>query len=176
MRRRALLAGLAATLAAGQAGPAAAHTLVRQWEVYRAKHLVIGCDRGDPLAYRTAKAVERALAEDLPAASARVARAPHPERLASLMATAQLDLALLAPATAQAMAAGSGVFAPYGPQALSTLFLMPTGHALLAHPRFPDRHATVVARALGTGPLADPASLATVPPCPWRPEALAALR
>ncbi|MEL7174652.1 MAG: hypothetical protein AAFN05_17015, partial [Pseudomonadota bacterium] len=78
-RRRFLAAALWAV-----AGNAAAHTPYGQWVVYRQKHLLIGAHRGDARTYEQAKAVVAALEVELPAAAARVARGPHPQRIASL--------------------------------------------------------------------------------------------
>lgn len=152
LTRRTLLCGALATLVC--APPAAAHTPFRQWVVYRKKHLLIGAHRGDDGGYATAKIVADYLAEHLPASSARVARAPAAHRLASLMATDQLDLAILSPEEAAAMAAGDGVFAAYGKLPLRLLVQLADGRLLVAHSRFRDDHAALVIEALTGSPLA----------------------
>ena len=126
MRRRSLILGvtvgaLAAPTASLSPWNAQAHTLYGQWVVYRKKHLLIGCHRKDPLTFDLAKRIEAEFTHALPEAKARVARAPHPERLASLLGTDQLEIAVLAIAEAEAMAAGTGEFAPYGRQPLTLL-------------------------------------------------------
>ena len=104
-----------AALAAGACAPAAnAHTMFNQWVVYRQKHLLIGCHRKDLTTYELSLQLAETLGHLLPEAAARPARAPHPERLASLLGTRQLELALLSVETAQGIKAGSGRFAPYG--------------------------------------------------------------
>lgn len=143
MRRRALLAGLAALAAI----PAGAHTPYRQWTVYRRKHLLIGCHREDLETWEVAKRIVAELDAHLPEAKARVARARTPGRLASLMATDQLDLAVLAPATTEEMAAGQGAFAAYGAIPLTRLIALPA-HVLVAHAGFRQDHAWLVAGAL----------------------------
>ena len=154
MNRRRLL-GLGG--AAGLVFLLGGHTPYRQWEVYRKKHLLIGCHRGDPETYALAQRIEALLAEHLPAAKARVARAPHAGRLASLLGTGQLEIAVLAADEAAAMLRGSGTFAPYGPVAVR--LLAPVGDRLLvARPDFPDRHAWLVTGALVGTPLT-PAAL-----------------
>ena len=87
------------------------HTPYGQWVVYHQKHLLIGCHKADPETYELAKRVVALLAEHLPAAKSRVARAPDAGRLASLLGTAQLAVATLSGADAAAMLAGSGRFA-----------------------------------------------------------------
>ena len=68
------------TLAAAAAAQLAlwGHTPYGLWVVYRKKHLLIGCHRGDPETYVLAKRVVGLLEEHLPAAKSRVARAHSP--------------------------------------------------------------------------------------------------
>ncbi len=123
------------------------HTPYGQWVVYRKKHLLIGCHKADPETYDLAKAAVAVLAEHLPAASARVARAPDARRLASLIGTDQMETAILSPADAAAMATGAGGFEPYGEIPLGVI--APVGSRLLvAHGDFPAKHAWLLARSL----------------------------
>ncbi len=85
LTRRSLLTGLVALAPAADA-----HTLYNQWIVYRRKTLLIGSHRKDMGTYARALQLAEALGHLLPEAAARAARAPHPERLASLLATRQL--------------------------------------------------------------------------------------
>lgn len=127
--------------------PLGGHTPYNQWVVYRKKHLLIGCHKGDPRGYALAKRTVAALDRHLPAAKARVARAPHAGRLASLLATDQLDTAVLTDAEAVAMRDGVEGFAPYG--AVDLRSLLPIGDRLLvARADFPERHAWLLAEAL----------------------------
>jgi len=171
MRRRlALRAGGAAALVMLLGG----HTPYGQWTVYRRKHLLIGCHREDGETYALAGRIAAQLGSHLPEARARVARAPGPGRLASLLGTGQLDLAVLAPAGAQAIRAGRGPFAAYGPVPLA--LLLPLGaHLLAAHADFPARHAWLVADALLGTPLAPEAPRPENPALPWHPGSLARL-
>jgi len=153
MRRRVLLGGLAALAA----GAAAAHTPYGQWVAYRRKHLLIGCHRESPETYALAQAVAATLADTLPDARARVARAPRPQRLASLLGTGQLELAVLGPRTAEAMTLGAEPFTAYGPLPLTLLAGLRGGFALVAHADFPAGHARQVAHALGDAAVAGPA-------------------
>ena len=123
------------------------HTPYGQWVVYRKKHLVIGCHRADPKTYVLAKAVAAVLIEHLPTASARVARAPDARRLASLIGTDQMEIAILSPEDAAAMADGHGNFEPYGKIPLG--IIAPVGARLLvAHNDFPAKHAWLLSRSL----------------------------
>ncbi len=146
--------------------PALAHTPYRQWVVYRRKHLLIGCHRQDPETYALARRMVAILEERLPAARARVARAPTPGRLASLLGTDQLDVALLRHADASAMAAGKGDYAPYGEIALHTLFLHPE-YALVGRADIPARHAWLIAHALYESDADIPLAADASPPLPW---------
>jgi len=154
LRRRDVLVGATAL---ALAPPAAAHTPYRQWVVYRRRHLLIGCHRGDAEAYPRAKALEAWLAEALPEARARTARAPDAARLASLFATDQLQLGLLRAFEVTAMRAGRDPFAPYGAVPLRPLGRL-GGHLLCAVPAFPGAHVDLVLSALATaGPGLRPA-------------------
>ena len=151
---------------AGAGIPALAHTPYRQWVVYRRKHLLIGCHRQDPQTYALARRMVAILEERLPAARARVARAPTPGRLASLLGTDQLDVALLGHADAKAMAAGRDRFAPYGEIALLTIFLHPK-YALVGRADIPARHAWLIAHALHESDVDLPLPVDASPPLAW---------
>ncbi|MGI9384275.1 MAG: hypothetical protein ACR2PO_14075, partial [Methyloligellaceae bacterium] len=107
MNRRRLIR--AVTLAAGGV-LLCGHTPYGQWVVYRKKHLLIGCHRADQQTYDLAKQLVAILEDRLPKASARVARAPNAGRLASLLGTDQMDVAVLAWADATAMLKGQAEF------------------------------------------------------------------
>lgn len=144
MHRRSLL-GL---LAAGTMAPAAlSHTLYPQWVAYRRKHLLIGCHRADNETYLLANTLVDGINHALPTAKARVARAPGPERLASLIGTDQMEVTVLRRAEALAMRKGAGPFAPYGKIALTRL--ADFGHYVLAADLgFPLRHGWLIASAI----------------------------
>lgn len=152
MIRRRFLQGCVLAAAAVLLG---GHTPYNQWVVYRKKHLLIGCHKGDPHGYDLAKQTVAALAQHLPAAKARVARAPHAGRLASLLGTDQLETAILTESDAMAMRDGVDGFAPYGPVDLRSL-LPVADRLLIARADFPERHAWLVAEALNHTDLARP--------------------
>ena len=74
-------------------------------------------------------------------------RAPYTERIASLISSKQLDVALMSPPDAVALAAGLPPFEAYGPVALRTLIAL-DGYLLVCRDDFPARHAYVVTRTL----------------------------
>jgi hypothetical protein len=142
-RRRFVRVGLILTawLATG------AHTPYRQWQVYRRRHLLIGCSRSDPLTYALAQRIVAVLAAELPESSARVTRGPDAWRLASLLTTGQLEVAVLAAADVAALRDGRAPFEAFGPTELSALFAF-GDHFLICRPDFPDHHAYQVVRTL----------------------------
>ncbi len=144
IRRRDLIKGLSLATGAFALG---GHTPFKQWVVYRKKHLLISCHRADPRTYDLAREVVAVLEEHLPAAQARPARAPTAGRLASLIGTDQMDVAILSAKDTAAMRAGTGPFAPYGPIPLHILTPV-QDRLLIAHARFPARHAWQVTDAL----------------------------
>jgi len=172
VKRRALIAGLV-LLAGSQA--VRAHTPYGQWVVYRKKHLLIGAHRADPTSYVLAKRLSGVLAAQLPKSKSRVARAPTADRIASLMGTDQLDVAVLKIEDALAIRGGAGRFAAYGPIAIRQLANL-GDHLLVAHARFPARHAWLVAAALHDAAVLDKAEQSADPVIAWHPGSLAYLQ
>ena len=153
---------------------AGAHTPYRQWVVYRKKHLLIGAHRADPTTYDLAKKLAAVLAHNLPKSRCRVARAPTAQRLASLIGTDQLDVAVLNPADAIAMLNGSGRFEPYGPISIRRLASI-GGRLLVAHERLPARHAWLIAATLDQTKTIDMRQLELDPDISWHSGALSYL-
>ena len=150
------------------------HTPYGQWVVYRKKHLLIGCHKADPQTYDLAKRVVTLLGEHLPAAKSRVARAPDAGRLASLLGTAQMEVATLSSSDAAGMLQGTGRFAAYGAIALRVLTPV-DGRILVARADFPARHAWLVTGALVGSDLAPALEQPGDPGIPWHPGSLAFL-
>jgi hypothetical protein len=142
------------------------HTPYRQWVVYRRKHLLIGCHREDLRTYDLAQRTVLQLVQHLPSSRARVARAPNAGRLASLLGTEQMDVAVLSASDAHAMLSGAGGFEPYGPIGLSLLTPI-ADRLLVARADFPARHAWLVAGALIGTPLAPAPAPAADHGVPW---------
>lgn len=166
--RRAFLLAAAGVIVAG-------HTPFLQWTVYRKRHLLILGSKADPAGYRLVVAVAETLARDLPDSKARPSRASNERRLASLLATGQMDVAVLTPATAQAIAGGAGAFADAGPVDLRLLLRL-GDHLLVARADFPEQHAFLVVEALDHARLegagAQVALPGAAPPLPVHPGAL----
>lgn len=151
-RRMVLASALAVALSPGLA---TAHTPFRQWVVYRQKHLLVGAHRGDAQTYVLAQAVVVALGEELPDARARVARGPRAQRIAKLMSTGQLLLAVLPEAEAMAMSAAATPFENYVPISLTRIAAIEADYSLFAAPDLPASHAWLVADALVHAGLAE---------------------
>jgi hypothetical protein len=142
-RRRLLATGLAAAALVLASG----HTPYRQWVVYRKRRLLIGTSRADGPTYPLGKRVAETLLTYLPESKARASRAPDPWRLASLLSTAQMDVAILSATDAAAMLRGRPPFADFGGVALAGLFGFDP-YLLVARADFPARHAYLVSRTL----------------------------
>jgi hypothetical protein len=154
---------------------AVAHTPYGQWVVYRKKHLLIGAHRADPATYDLAKRLASVLAHHLPKSRCRVARAPTAWRLASLIGTDQLDVAVLQSAEAIAMLKGSGRFEPYGPIKIRQLAKMGS-HLLIAHERLPARHSWLITATLDRSRAVDISNLDIDSGINWHSGALSYLR
>lgn len=144
VRRRALLRACAAGGAWLLTG---GHTPYEQWVVYRKRTLLVGSSRSDPSSYGLAEKIAAALATRIPKSRARLSRAPNYERLASLISTAQLNVAVLARDQALALSRGSAPFERFDPQPLRRLFDM-AGYLLVSRADFPAHHAYLVTQAL----------------------------
>lgn len=124
-----------------------AHTPYRQWTVYRKRYLLILTSKTDAPTFGLGKRVAEVLAARLPASQARVVRAPHTARIASLISTKQMDVAILSRTDAENLMAGRPPFADYGPVALRIIVAL-GDYLLICRADFPDRHAYLVASAL----------------------------
>ena len=123
------------------------HTPYKQWAVYRQRHLLIVVNKRDPASYTLGKSVAAILAEHLPASAARVTRAPYLGRIGSLIASKQLDVALLRPAQADALMQGREPFTDYGQVALRAIAGL-DDFLLVCRDDFHARHAYLVAQTL----------------------------
>ena len=124
-----------------------AHTPYGQWTVYRQRNLFIVASRTDPAAVDLARNLAKGLAAELPESHARMTRATDLVRVASLLATGQLDVAVVSRGEAAAMLAGAGEFRAIGPMPLRTLAELGE-HVLVALESFRDRHAYLLAAAV----------------------------
>ena len=124
-----------------------AHTPYKQWVVYRKKHLLIGTDKSIEGSYPLGEQLAAVLAAYLPESRARASRAPNSERIASLLATGQLDIALLPRQQAVALTHGEPPFTDYGPIELQTLYVI-GDFLLVCRTDFPEQHAYLVTETL----------------------------
>lgn len=142
-RRRLLRLGVAAAALLALSG----HTPYRHWQVYRRGHLLIGSCRADAASYPLAERVAETLSRWLPESKARASRAPDQRRIASLLASGQWQVSVLARGDAADLVAGRGMFEALGPQPLRSLFALGE-HLLVSRADFPPRHAWLVAATL----------------------------
>ena len=142
-RRTCLQAGLIALAWLATGG----HTPYRQWQVYRRRHLLIGTSKADAPTYPLGQEIAELLATHLPESSARVTRGPDPWRLASLLTTGQLEVALLSAADVAALRDGRAPFAAFGATELNALFAF-GDYFLVCRPAFPAHHAYQVVQTL----------------------------
>jgi len=139
--RRALLKAAAAGAASVLL---AAHTPYGQWTVYRQRNLFIVASRTDEAALILARAIVEGFATELPESRARVTRATDPVRIASLLATRQLDVAVVSRGDAAAMRAGSGDFRAVGAVAVNSVAEL-GAHLMVTLDTFKPKHAYLLA-------------------------------
>lgn len=101
---------------------------------------MIGACKSEPQSYPLGKRLAALLAAELPESRARVARAPNTKRLASLITTDQLQLALLKAEEALDLRMARATFKAFKPFDLRLIF--PVSEYLLVSRRdFPEKHA-----------------------------------
>jgi hypothetical protein len=121
------------------------HSPYRQWEVYRKSRLLIVASAEDTGAVRAAEAVAAVLAEHLPESRATMTRASETRDLVSLLATRQLEVAVLAVADARAAAEGrTAVGRPVPLRAIAAL----GPHVLVCREEVPAARVLEIVRTL----------------------------
>lgn len=118
VRRRPVLLALGAAAAVLLLG---GHSPYRQWEVFRKARLVLLVSAADALAVRLAQSLVGLYAERLPESRATVARARDTNDLVRLVASKQLEVALLRESQAHAVLTGAEPFSDNGRVELRTL-------------------------------------------------------
>ncbi|MDH3659999.1 MAG: hypothetical protein OEU92_08215 [Alphaproteobacteria bacterium] len=152
------------------------HTPYRQWAVYRRKHLMIGANKADPPTYELGKKIAALLAEELPESRARVARAPHAWRLASLLTSDQIQLVLLGEPDLRGLRDGRDGFEAFGPTDLRALYRF-GGYWLISRPDFRSEHVALITSTLaehGAGLAKQQGLPSETEPVPAHPAALVA--
>jgi hypothetical protein len=123
------------------------HSPYRQWQVYRKSRLIIVTSAADAGSYRLGEALAALLARELPDSRALAARAADAREIVKLLASDQLEVAVLSADDARDAGAGRGRFAADGALALRTLAVL-EGYRLVARADFPDAKAEPIARTL----------------------------
>jgi hypothetical protein len=160
---RLVLIGALSLLAGG-------HAPYGQWGVYRKRYLLILTTRADPTSHELGTRIAAILAERLPDSRARVSRAPHTERIASLMSSKQMDVALMRRDDAAALRGGAPPFAASGRVPLHTIIGV-GDHLLVCRDDFPARHAWLISEALAKNRHTLPVPLSPLPPAAASPDA-----
>jgi TRAP-type uncharacterized transport system substrate-binding protein len=145
MRRR---AGLRALCAGAAAWLLAGHSPYRQWDVFRKARLVVLASAADESAVRLAHSLVAIFASRLVQSRATVARARDTHDLVRLVASRQLDVALLREGEAYAAFAGAEPFADNGRVALRTLAALGE-HLFVCLEDVPQAAAYLLVQALG---------------------------
>lgn len=138
---RLLGAGAALWLLAG-------HSPYRQWDVYRKSRLVLLVSAADETSARLVQTLVTILAQRLPESRATSARARDSNDLVRLLASRQLEVALMREADAYAAFAGAAPFADNGRVALRTLGAFGDHHLLVCLEDVPDGAAYMLVEAL----------------------------
>lgn len=146
MNRREFLQGGMGALALF---PVLAHTPFPQWKVYRKLHLFIVVNRQDPMACDLGDAIAQTLATELPESRALVTHARDALRLASLISTQQLDVALVHRSELEAWRQGISPYDQLETVDLKQLFAV-GDYVLISRDDFLPDHATVVTQTLAT--------------------------
>jgi hypothetical protein len=126
---------------------AGGHAPYGQWGVYRKRYLLILTTRADPTSFELGRRIAAVLAEQLPESRARVSRAPHKERIARLISSKQMDVALMHRNDAADLRVGASPFADYGRVPLHTIVAL-GDYRLVCRHDFSARHAWLIADAL----------------------------
>jgi hypothetical protein len=175
---------LSLTIAAGSGLVLMGHSPYRQWQVYRKQRLIIVTAVDAAEASAIGDALAALLATELPESRAMAARARDSIEIVKLLASGQLDLALLSPADARQALEGRGRFAENGAVALRALanlgsqlfvcladFPTPRAHELA---RTVAEHGRSLERTAAAAALRDaaPRGAEEAVTIPWHPGAL----
>ncbi|MBI1395172.1 MAG: hypothetical protein GC151_04260 [Betaproteobacteria bacterium] len=142
-RRRLLsLAG-----AVGACALLAAHTPYRQWVIMRRRFLLVLTSREDPGSDALGERIAAVLLSRLPSSRAEVVRGPTDARVASLLSTGQMDVAVVSHSHALALSRGAPPFADF-PATPLRVIVENGDYAFVCRDDFPVHHGYLVAQAL----------------------------
>jgi hypothetical protein len=131
--------------------PVVGHTPFPQWKVYRKLHLFIVVNRQDPVACELGDDIALTLATELPESRALVTHARDGLRLASLISTQQLDVALVHRSELEAWQQGDSPYDQLEPVGLREIFSR-NDYVLISREDFLPEHAAMVSQTLATHP------------------------
>jgi TRAP-type uncharacterized transport system substrate-binding protein len=144
MNRRRLLR---VTAAAGLWLALSAHSPYRQWDVHRKTRLIVLVSRAEQPSVALGSALAAVYAQQLPESRATIARARDTNDLVRLIATKQLDVALLRERDAYAAAAGQAPYADSGAPRLRALAVL-GDYVLVCRDDLPAPSAYMLTEAL----------------------------
>jgi TRAP-type uncharacterized transport system substrate-binding protein len=122
------------------------HSPYRQWDVYRKVRLVILVSAAQPEAVKLGGAVAALYAKRLPQSRATIARARDTNDLARLVASKQLEIALMSEPDAHALLMGEAPFADNGKVALRSLAQL-GDYVMVCRDDLPDASAYMLVEA-----------------------------
>ncbi len=124
-----------------------AHSPYRQWDVYRKARLVVVASYEDAEAVRLGRRLAEGLARRIPPSRAMLSRARDANDLFRLLASRQLDVALVEGSAARAAAGGAETGGPLALRSLARL----GPYLLVCRDDFPRANAYQVAEAVAEG-------------------------
>lgn len=128
----------------------AGHSPYRQWEVHRKTRLVLLASAADPQSVRLGSALAGLYLKRLPESRAMMARARDGNDLVRLLASKQLDLALMREPDAHAALAGKAPYADSGGMRLRALAALGE-HLFVCREELPNGSAYMLIEALAAG-------------------------
>ncbi|MGB5974295.1 MAG: hypothetical protein WBG38_13310 [Nodosilinea sp.] len=129
--------------------PMLGHTPFPQWKVYRQLHLFVVVDRQDALACDLGRAIARTLATELPESRAMITRARDALRVASLLSTKQLDVALVTRSQLAAWRQNEPPYDQLQPTGLKEIFAV-EDYVLVSRDDLLAEHAAALSQTLQT--------------------------
>jgi TRAP-type uncharacterized transport system substrate-binding protein len=123
------------------------HSPYRQWHVYRKSRLIIVTSADDQASHALGEAIAVVLARHVPEHPALASRAAHALDAVKLLASAQLELAILTAVDARDACDGRGRFAGEGALPLRALAVF-APYLLVCREDFPGSKARLIANAL----------------------------
>lgn len=128
----------------------AGHSPYRQWEVHRKTRLVLLASAADPQSVRLGSALAGLYLKRLPESRAMMARARDGNDLVRLLASKQLDVAVMRASDAYAALAGQAPYADTGGVRLRALAALGE-HVFVCREELPNASAYMLVEALAAG-------------------------